>query len=150
MNIKLYMDWPCRFVQELDGVSVTIFNDGSCKELTDTINTCGSTTKEAENMAVSAIIDTAEYFFERRMMFPKARSVEDGDVVISIPLHVALKIALHNIMISERYRAVDIYKNVEGGSSQKFNQDMKLRKVTKFETLAKYFCVVGHNLNIEF
>ena len=45
MNIKSYMDWPCRFVQESDGVSVTIFNDGSCKELTETINTSGTTIK---------------------------------------------------------------------------------------------------------
>lgn len=149
MNIKSYMNWPCKITQEDDCITISVFTNGSSKELED-ITTCGNTVEEACSMAVDAIIDVAECFWDAKKVFPIAREIKSDERVMSIPLHVALKIALRNIMISERYRAVDIYTKVEEGTSQKFNQDIKLRKPTRFEKLAQYFAVVNHPLDINF
>lgn len=150
MNIDSYLKWPYRMEIEPEGISIVVKNNGSVKGIASEFDTCCTSIDEVEEMVKSVIIDFAEHCFEEKIPFPAAGKIEQDDKVLTLPLHVALKIILHNIMVSERFRAVDIYKNIAGGSSQKFNQDTKLTKVTKFETLARYFNEVGHPLKIEY
>lgn len=50
--------------------------------------------------------------FNDNKLIPEAVTSQEDDFVVELPLDAALKIALRNIMIEERYRKADLAKGL--------------------------------------
>lgn len=68
--------------------------------------------------------------FNDNKLIPEAVTSQEDDFVVELPLDAALKIALRNIMIEERYRKADLAKGL-GIAPQRISTFLNLKKNNK-------------------
>lgn len=142
MNIADFMIYPARFEKEADGgFSVFVRVKG------DEWATQGNTEEEAKAMALSVIIDSAG-FMAGKELIPTADQAQEGDVMISLPIDVALKFMLRNAMLEERWRIADIARKINC-TPQRLANILDFSRSSKLGHLAEVFEAIGRPLKIE-
>ena len=113
---------------------------------TYTIQTCNwegaiseaKTLEEAYEVAYVLVMDVINSLFEDNTPIPCGVKAKKGDYIVELPLDAALKIALRNIMLEERYRKADLAKGL-GIAPQRMSTFLSLKKSTKLDFLEKAF-----------
>lgn len=85
--------------------------------------------------------------FNDNKLIPEAVTSQEDDFVVELPLDAALKIALRNIMIEERYRKADLAKGL-GIAPQRISTFLNLKKTTNLSFLEKAFVYMKRPLTI--
>lgn len=149
MKLKNYLIYPAEFISDGKGYAVTIFHESvENKHYSDDWITCGNDYSDAVEMARDCIVTWAETFFDNKIVFPKALPLKAGQIGIELPYHVALKIALRNLMMKDNVRITTLAECSQKSKQNVFNS-LSLRKKTHIDTLAEYFRIAGHPLRIE-
>lgn len=140
MNIFDYMTYPAILKQSDDGsYSVNI------RGLPHS-HTCGDTYEEALEMARELIIDCAT-FDAGHYELAKGDQPKEGEVAISIPADVAIKIMLRNAMLEKRINVHQLAEKI-GDPDSKVRNTLSFRRATKLETIVKYFKAIDYPLSI--
>ncbi len=141
MDINQFKFYPVRIIENPDK--------------TYTIQTCNwegaiseaETLEEAQEMAKVLVTDVINSLFEDNTPIPGAVKAKKGDFIVELPLDAALKIALRNIMIEERYRKADLAKGL-GVPPQRMSTFLSLKKSTKLDFLEKAFAFMKRPISI--
>ncbi len=142
MTINDYLIYPARFVSEdVGGYSVFVRH-----ELGEWC-TQGDTFEQAKEMALSLIIDCAN-FVAGKEPIPKACEPQEGDVQIFVPMDLALKFMLRNAMLEERWRVSDLAHKMNC-TPQRLFKVVDFGRASKLELLAQVFEAIGRPLKIE-
>ena len=151
MNIQDYLVYSADLTLEDSGYYYVTVNHAPFSEdirICQDWYTQGEDQEDAVDMAKDLIITLAECFIEKKAMFPAAVHLKQGQFEVKLPYHVALKIMLRNLMITEQCRITDLAP-YSGVSKQKVRKQLDLRRKTHIDTLAQFFKALGHPLKIE-
>ena len=151
MNIQNYLVYSADLTLEDSGYYYVVVNHVPFSEgipICQDWYTQGEDQEDAVDMAKDLIVTLAESFIEVKAMFPAAVPLTQGQFEVKLPYHVALKIMLRNLMITEQCRITDLAQYT-GVSKQKVRKQLDLRRKTHIDTLAQFFKALGHPLKIE-
>jgi len=103
--------------------------------------------EKALDIAKDLVTDVINSLFDDNKLIPEAVTAQEGDFVVELPLDAALKIALKNIMIEERYRKADLAKGL-GIAPQRISTFLNLKKTTNLSFLEKAFAFMKRPLSV--
>ncbi|MBE6422809.1 type II toxin-antitoxin system HicB family antitoxin [Succinivibrio dextrinosolvens] len=106
-----------------------------------------NTLENAQEKAKDLVMDVINSLFDDNKLIPGAVTAQEDDFVVELPLDAALKIALKNIMIEERYRKADLAKGL-GIAPQRISTFLNLKKTTNLSFLEKAFVYMKRPLSI--
>ena len=141
MLIKDYLSYPVRLEAEAEG-GFSVFVRLEDRELP----TQAETEDEAKQMALSALIDWASAFAGKAPI-AKAGIAQEGDIMIYVPMDLALKFMLRNAMLEERWRIADLARKMNC-TPQRLFKVVDFGRASKLELLAQVFEAIGRPLQI--
>lgn len=136
--MKLY---PARFTKEPEGGYTVTFRD-----VPEAI-TYGETQEEAHTQAVDALVTAMDFYFEDKRTVPDPSQPRKGEVLVELPLSVAIKVELLNTQIKQRVRPAELASRM-GVRPQEVTRIMNLHHTTKIDTLAKAAAALGKRLDM--
>ena len=141
MNINRFKFYPVKIMENQDGTfTIQARNwEGAFSE--------AKTLEEAKKKATDLITDVINSLFNDNKLIPESVTAQEDDFVVELPLDAALKIALRNIMIEERYRKADLAKGL-GIAPQRMSTFLNLKKTTNLSFLEKAFAYMKRPLSI--
>lgn len=134
-------NYPAKFAPDADGGFVVTFRD-----IPEAI-TQGDTMEEAMEAARDALITAMDFYVEDRRAVPPPSKARKGEQMVELPISVAAKVALLNVMIDKHTRPVDLARAM-GVKPQEVNRLIDLRHSTKIDTLAAAFTAMGRSLEV--
>lgn len=106
------------------------------------------TRDEIENWAKDALITSIDFYLEERRAFPRPSDPLPGEVLISLPPSVAVKVLLFNAMVEKNIRSADLARLMHV-KPQEISRITDIRHSTKIDTLARALHAVGKELVID-
>lgn len=98
-------------------------------------------------VATDALITAIDFYIEDQRKLPEPSSMQDGEIMIELPISVSCKVMLLNLMVENNVRPADLARKM-GTNSQTVNRILNLNHNTKIDTLGKAFRALGKNLAI--
>ncbi|KON62802.1 antitoxin HicB [Komagataeibacter europaeus] len=105
----------------------------SCRDL-PLMNSVGDSVDDALLEAVDGIITALSIEVEERRPIPAASAPEPGEYVVSLPVLVAMKAALHNAMIETGTRKADLARKL-GQKGPQIDRLLDVEHSSKVETV---------------
>lgn len=105
----------------------------SCRDL-PLMNSVGYSVDEALLEAVDGIVTALSIEIDERRPIPMATSPEEGEYVVSLPVLVAMKAALHNAMIETGTRKADLARRL-GQKGPQIDRLLDVEHSSKVETV---------------
>lgn len=134
------MKYPASFTRDESGLITVTFRD-----IPEAL-TQGKDENEARQNAQDALVTAMEFYFEDRRSVPSPSDPIDGEVLISLPFSISVKVALLNEMIAQGVSAAELARRLDS-SPQNVNRIMKLDHATKIDTLDNAFKQLGKSLD---
>ena len=134
------MQYPARF-RKSDGFLVVTFPD-----VPEAI-TQGDDIDDARRHALDAFETALDFYFEDGRAIPLPSAPKRGQKLIELPPSVAAKILLHNEMVHQRVRPVELAKRL-GVPRQEITRMLDWRHNTKIDTTAKALAALGKRLEL--
>ena len=142
MKLSDYLQYPAEFKQEENGAYFVRVKgiDGAFTQ--------GMNYDDAMNMAIDVIRTMGQEMAKKRIPIPVAPSANEGDVLVRLPVNLALKIMLRNAMTKRNFRPVDLAHKM-GLTTQQVAQLLDFeRKATRIDTLFDAFQALGSEIDI--
>lgn len=133
-------NYPAKFDQDPAGGYCVTFRD-----IPEAI-TQGDTIDEAHKEAVNALMTAIDFYFEDNRTVPMPSAIQAGEELVSMPLSVATKVMLLNLMIEQRKRPADLARAMSI-KPQEVTRIMNIHHATKIDTLAAAFSALGKRLD---
>lgn len=105
----------------------------SCRDL-PLLNSVGDSVNEALLEAVDAAIMALSIEIEERRPIPEASQPEEGEYIITLPVLVVMKAALHNAMIASGTRKADLARAL-GMKGPQIDRLLDVAHSSKVETV---------------
>jgi antitoxin HicB len=134
------MLYPARF-RRSDGVIVVTFPD-----IPEAI-TQGDDTADARRQALDAFETALDFYFEEGRSIPLPSTAKPSHKLIELPPSVAAKILLHNEMVRQKVRPIDLANRL-GIPRQEVTRMLDWRHNTKIDTTAKALAALGKRLEL--
>lgn len=136
------LKFPAKFEPADEGGFVVTFRD-----VPEAI-TQGDTLEEAQAMAVDALVTAMDFYFEDKRQVLRPSAAEKGEHLVELPLSVASKVELLNIMLRDKIRPIDAARSM-GIKPQEMTRILDLHHATKIDTMASAFAAVGYRLDLK-
>ncbi|QHI99260.1 type II toxin-antitoxin system HicB family antitoxin [Xylophilus rhododendri] len=136
-----HRNYPASFEPDPDGGFVVTFRD-----IPEAI-TQGDTREEAESMAGDALITAMDFYFEEGRLVPPPTKARRREVLVALPLSVAAKVELLNLVVQRKERPADLARAM-GVKPQEVTRLLNLHHATKIDTLAAAFRALGGELEL--
>ena len=134
------MRYPARF-RRSDGMIVVTFPD-----IPEAI-TQGDNAADARRQALDAFETSLDFYFEEMRSIPLPSTAKPSHKLIELPPSVAAKILLHNEMVRQKVRPIDL-ANLLGIPRQEVTRMLDWRHNTKIDTTAKALHALGKRLEL--
>lgn len=105
----------------------------SCRDL-PLMNSVGDSVDEALLEAVDGIVTALSIEIDERRPIPAASSAKKGEHLVSLPVLVAMKAALHNAMIETGTRKADLARRL-GQKAPQIDRLLDVEHSSKVETV---------------
>lgn len=136
------MNYPARFEPDVNGGYSVTFRD-----IPEAI-TQGDTLEEARREAVAALVTAMDFYFEDNRSVPTPSAAQPGEELVAMPVSVATKVTLLNLMLEQHKRPVDLARAMHV-KPQEVTRIMNLHHATKIDTLASAFAALGRRLQVQ-
>lgn len=133
------MKYPAAFMQEDDGYTVAF------RDIPEAISQ-GDTYDEAVEMAEDALLTAMDFYFEDNRPVPAPSQVQDGEVLIGLPLSASAKVMLLNALLEQHVSQTELAKRM-GIRPQQVTRIVNLEHTTKIDTLEQAFKALGKSLD---
>lgn len=110
--------------------------------------TAGSSYEEALEMAQDALEVAIEFYFEADRQVPMPSAAAPGQETVELPASVSAKVLLLNEMLAQGMRPVDLARRL-GTTPQAVQRILNVRHITKIDTIALAFKVLGKSLSFQ-
>lgn len=137
---KTMLKYPALFEPDKDGGYTVTFRD-----IPEAI-TQGDTLEEARDMAVEALVTAMDFYFEDKRPVPDPSKAEANEELVSLPVSVAAKVELLNVLAKEKARPADLARSMKV-KPQEVTRILDLHHATKIDTLAQAFGALGYVLD---
>jgi antitoxin HicB len=134
------MRYPARFTRS-EGSVVVRFID-----IPEAI-TQGDDTADARHHALDAFETALDFYFEDGRAIPLPSTPKPSHKLIELPPSVAAKILLHNEMVRQKVRPIDLANRL-GIPRQEVTRMLDWRHNTKIDTTAKALAALGKRLEL--
>ena len=134
------MRYPARF-RRSDRAIVVTFPD-----IPEAI-TQGDDTADARHRALDAFETALDFYFEDGRSIPLPSTPKPSHRLIEVPPSVAAKILLHNEMVRQKVRPIDLANRL-GIPRQEVTRMLDWRHNTKIDTTAKALSALGKRLEL--
>ncbi len=134
------MRYPARFRRN-EGAIVVTFPD-----IPEAI-TQGDDTADARRQAFDAFETALDFYFEAGRPIPLPSTAKPSHKLIEVPPSVAAKILLHNEMVRQKVRPIDLANRL-GVPRQEVTRMLDWRHNTKIDTTAKALSALGKRLEL--
>ena len=134
------MRYPARF-RRSDGAIVVTFPD-----IPEAI-TQGDDAADARRQALDAFETALDFYFEDGRAIPLPSAAKPSHKLIELPPSVDAKIFLHNEMVRQKVRPIDLAKRL-GVPRQEITRMLDWRHNTKIDTTAKALAALGKRLEL--
>ncbi|MDR0843055.1 MAG: type II toxin-antitoxin system HicB family antitoxin [Acidobacteriota bacterium] len=135
------MFYPAKFESAPEGGYVVTFRD-----IPEAI-TQGDTDAEAEEMATDVLLSAMDFYFEDRRLVPMPSKPQEGERLIALPASIWAKVLLLNELVAARVSNSELARRLDT-RPQDVQRIIDLGHVTKIDTLARAFSVLGKHLEI--
>ena len=132
--------YPLRIEQD-EGVYVLSFRD-----IPEAIGEASSK-DEIRSNALDILEIVLDYYFKANLPIPEASAPENGEQLIELPLSFVAKIILHNTMMKNGVRSVDLARKMDISTSEAVRITSPRYK-TKIDTMAKAVSAAGGHLQL--
>jgi antitoxin HicB len=136
------MQFPARFKREPGSGAYNI----SFPDIPEAL-TFGNTEKDALRYALEALECALDFYFEDNRSIPMPSPRKRGQRLIELPPTVAAKVLLHNEMIRQKVRPIDLANRL-GIPRQEVTRMLDWRHNTKIDTTAKALNALGKRLEL--
>ncbi|WP_315970459.1 type II toxin-antitoxin system HicB family antitoxin [Variovorax sp. PAMC26660] len=136
------LKFPAKFEPADEGGFVVTFRD-----VPEAI-TQGDTLEEAQAMAVDALVTAMDFYFEDGREVPRPSALQKDERLVELPLSVASKVELLNIVLKKKARPIDIARSM-GIKPQEVTRILDLHHATKIDTMAQAFSALGYRLELK-
>lgn len=136
------MNYPARFEPDVNGGYSVTFRD-----IPEAI-TQGDTLEEARHEAAAALVTAMDFYFEDNRSVPAPSAAQPGEELVAMPVSVATKVTLLNLMLEQHKRPVDLARAMHV-KPQEVTRIMNLHHATKIDTLASAFAALGRRLQVQ-
>jgi len=132
------MFYPAKLKPDLeDGGYVVEFRD-----IPEAI-TQGDTLDEAKEMAQDALITAMDFYFEDQRSIPlPSKTLEEDEVFIEVPISIASKVLLLNLMLEKKVTQVELAKLLHK-PKQEITRIVDLHHSTKIDTVVDALKALG-------
>ncbi len=103
--------------------------------------------EELQTLAADALITLFSDYMETDELIPTASQPKKGEVLVELPLSFVAKIILHNAMLENRYRPVDIAKSM-GIPTSEVARITNPKHKTKIDTIAAAIKAAGGRMEL--
>ena len=134
------MRYPARFRRSQGAIVVTF------PDIPEAI-TQGDDTADARRQALDAFETALDFYFEDGRSIPLPSNPKPSHKLIELPPSVAAKILLHNEMVRQKVRPVDLANRL-GIPRQEVTRMLDWRHNTKIDTTAKALAALGKRLEL--
>ena len=133
--------YPALFEPQPEGGFTVTFRD-----IPEAI-TQGDDRAEAEAMARDALVTAMDFYFEDGRTVPAPSKARKGEDPVELPVSVAAKVALLNLLRERKERPADLARAM-GIRPQEITRVLDLHHATKIDTLADAFRAMGKRLDL--
>ena len=109
--------------------------------------TCGDTHADALRHAQDALETALDFYFDFGREIPKPSAPKRGQKLVELPPSIAAKVLLHNEMIRQKVRPIDLAKRM-GIPRQELTRVLNLKHNTKIDTTAQALQALGKRLEL--
>ena len=134
------MKYPAILIKEDDGYVVTF------RDIPEAI-TQGDFRDDVIEMAEDALLTAIDFYFEDNRTVPMPSEIQDGEVLVGLPLSVTAKVLLLNTLLEQRVSQTELAKRM-GIRPQQVTRIVNLEHTTKIDTIEQAFKALGKELNI--
>jgi len=134
------MKYPAKLTKDEDGFVITF------RDIPEAI-TQGDTHNEAIEMAEDALLTAMEFYFEDNRQVPLPSKPKKDEVLINLPISVAVKVMLLNTLLEKRITQAELAK-LMGIRPQQVTRIVNLDHTTKIDTVEKAFRALDRELDI--
>jgi antitoxin HicB len=136
------MQFPARFKREPGSGAFNV----SFPDIPEAL-TFGITEQEAIHHALDALETALDFYFEDGRPIPVPSLRKRGQRFIELPPSVAGTVLLHNEMLRQKVRPIDLAKRM-GIPRQEMTRMLNLRHTTKIDTTAQALAALGKRLEL--
>ena len=136
------MQFPARFSRERKSGAFNI----SFPDIPEAL-TCGDGEDEAMRYALDALETALDFYFEDGRPIPTPSPRRRGQRWVELPPTVAATVLLHNEMLRQKVRPIDLAKRM-GIPRQELTRMLNLRHKTKIDSTAAAFAALGKHLEL--
>lgn len=105
--------------------------------------------EDVQKEALEALQIALSYYFKEGKKIPTASKPKKGEVLVDLPLSYVSKIILHNTMLENRVRPVDLAKTLDVPTSE-IARVTNPKIKTKIDTMALAVKAAGGNMQLTF
>lgn len=109
--------------------------------------TQGDDRNSAIEMGLDGLVTALDFYFEDKRPVPAPSRVKRGQFAVELPPSVAAKVLLHNEMVAQRVRSVDLARRM-GITKQEVTRLLDQRHPTKIDTIAMALKALGKTLEL--
>jgi antitoxin HicB len=109
--------------------------------------TCGDDVDDALRHAVDALETALDFYFDDGRPIPMPSIRKRGQRLVELPPTVAATVLLHNEMIRQKVRPIDLARRM-GIPRQEITRMLNLRHNTKIDTTAQALAALGKRLEL--
>ncbi|MES3020126.1 MAG: type II toxin-antitoxin system HicB family antitoxin [Pseudomonadota bacterium] len=135
------MQYPAKFEPDEEGGLVVTFRD-----IQEAI-TQGDNLEQAMAMAKDALVTAMDFYFDDKRTVPSPSPAQEGEVLVTLPSSVAVKVLLLNEMVAQKVSASDLARRM-GTIPQEINRLIDLRHATKIDSVERAFGALGKRLEM--
>lgn len=110
--------------------------------------TYGEDEQDALRHAVDALETALDFYFEDKRPIPLPSAPKRGQKLVELPPTVAATVLLHNEMLRQKVRPIDLAKRM-GIPRQELTRMLNLRHSTKIDTTAQALAALGKRLELK-
>lgn len=136
------MQFPARFSRERKSGAFNI----SFPDIPEAL-TCGDGEDEAMRYALDALETALDFYFEDGRPIPTPSLRRRGQRWVVLPPTVAATVLLHNEMLRQKVRPIDLAKRM-GIPRQELTRMLNLRHKTKIDSTAAALAALGKHLEL--
>ncbi|MDQ2924714.1 MAG: type II toxin-antitoxin system HicB family antitoxin [Acidobacteriota bacterium] len=137
------MQYPVRLVRQRGANNYAVYFPDIPEALT-----CGDDLADALRQAVDALETALDFYFEDKRPIPLPSAPKRGQKLVELPPTVAATVLLHNEMLRQKVRPIDLAKRM-GIPRQELTRMLNLRHSTKIDTTAQALAALGKRLELK-
>ena len=136
------MRYPVKFKKEANGNAINV----SFPDIPEAL-TYGRNEKQATQHALEALESALDFYFESGEPIPLPSVANRSRRVIELPPSVAAKVLLHNEMLRQKIRPIDLARKM-GIPRQEITRVLNFKHNTKIDTTAQALRALGKHLEL--